>query len=760
MTLTRSFNKDNNTRLITSSRTPTNSSTDVDEESCTGCAIEAYYPVTTFFNPQDSSNRWESIVVTETVVTEYITYIHNSTIDGSTIEIKTINQTRTVVSNEVPITLSTPYFLITPTPGVILTVDAGPTYVMYPSLFGGLDRYTSEVYTAFDITLTECGPMPTQLKNWQPVETSDWSLFVETFKDGAPQPTETNLPVPIPTNASAYLRNNLAIRSQFNGSDIATCTLHRTNGGIALPTTLPNPVFTFISNPLPIAPSRTMATDPQAFPTMAPPLFTTLPASTYLSTTYDYTSSHVTRAGCLRCPDASPSRPADTNVNDNSDQKPNEQQPSYTPIPPPKPPTDRPADPQPPQNEPGRDVTIGDTVVNVRPTNPVQNPDRPQEQNQDRPPLVIVGTNTLTQGQSTVINGVPVVVPVDGGGSRIVIGGTTIPINAAPTGPPVLTVGQNTITANPQGQFVVGTQTLQPGGPAIIVDGSTLSLGPSGSIAIVNGVTQTLANAPFITAPPVLTAGDKAITATVIGGSTQFVFGGQTLAPGAAITVDGTTFSMPADGQGRTIIVNGATSTFAPGQSVLPIGNQGVTATVQDGTTAFIFGPGQTLTPGGVVTVSGTTFSMPASGAGSVVVINGVTTTLGRGPVTAAPALTVDGKTYSATVRDGTTEYVLGQGTTLRPGQAITVSGTTYSLDSSGTALIINGKTSTIPRTPASNSASTTRTSGRDVGNFVWSGIGGGSTSKGGAAQIHAGGLDKWAEGMLIGVAGWLMMLF
>jgi hypothetical protein len=234
---------------------------------------------------------------------------------------------------------------------------------------------------------------------------------------------------------------------------------------------------------------------------------------------------------------------------------------------------------------------------------------------------------------------------------------------------------------------------------------------------------------------------------------------------------------MPKDGSGSTVMVNGVTSTLdSPGLPVITMGDQSITASVVDGTTAFILGDDQTLMPGGVITVDGTTYSMPESASGSVVVINGVTSTLGEGPMTSAPDLTINGKTYSATVRDGTTEYVIASGTTLKPGEAITISGTTYSLDKDGTALVINGQTSTIPKVPASNSATTTKlssksrssgassdsgssstTSDLQPGNFIASGLG--ITNKEGKGAIVRGGLDKWVEGMAIGFAGWLIML-
>jgi hypothetical protein len=676
-----------------------------------------------------------------------------------------MNKTMTVVNPwDETITHTTPVFTITPKPGTYLALDAGPTYVLYNSLFGGLDKYTSKFFDAIPLTYEACEVMPTQLKNWEPTRTEDWTYFLTSYTGTPPKEIQPNTPLPLPTSLMQHLQQNLAILSQFHGSNILSCTVATPNGGIALP------------KPKPTAPAFTGA--PPAFPT-----YGSISTKTFLSTTYEMTSSHSTVVGCLRIgcgvkptPNPAPDEPG---YSQKVDDQPTSQQPNIL-----QPtnggneqnqPTDTPNNPddgknggQPnDQRPPGNLVTIGDSTFTVRPGQPTQNPDRPSEQNRP-PPVVIVGSETLTQGQSTVINGVPVVVPSEGGGTRIVVGGTTVAVNNGPTAAPVLTLGHNPVTANPQGQFVVGTETLKPGGPAVTVDGSTLSLGLGGTIAVVNGITQTLANAPIITSPPVLTVGGRIVSATFIGGTTQLILGGQTLTPGAALTVDGTTYSLPSSGSGSVVVINGATSTLTPGRM---LAQQSATAHIQDGTTAFIFGPDQTLTPGGVLTVSGTTFSMPASASGSVVVINGVTSTLANNnPMTAAPALTINGNTYSASIRDGTTEFVIAPGTTLRPGEALTLSGTTYSLDSQGTALVVNGQTSTMARGPASNSArTTTSTKAHNVGDFVWSGIGGGGgggggsggeTSKGGgSARFARRGIDKWIESLVVGFAGWIVML-
>lgn len=775
---------------------------------CTGCVLEAYWPATISFE-QEQLSSWTSVVVTETVLVLTITYMQGTAIDTVITTQETLNQTTTVIgSANQTITHSAPVFYFEPVFGTTLTLDAGPTYVMYTEIWGGLEHNATETDSPTTGVLTAYTAEPTcnadvehiNYFDIKPTRTEDWSSFIQTFTDNAPE-NDNSTPLPLPPSLVEFLKLDPDVQNIFSGSDIATCTLH--------PTDVYTPEF-----PTPTGPPMSMSYLPPPDLTSTMPVFfssqvpppppgSTQPTSTFLSTTYESTSTHVTRQGCLRCdtPEQIPPLGVSTPNPPNPSPKPGGNPDSQKNDPPNIKTPDIPGiissilndpkfnqDPKPKPPNPGQTITIGSGVVEIRPAQPTQ-PNRPNQQNTPKPqnPGMVIGSETLTAGQTTTINGVVVVVPAEGGGSSLVVGGTTIAVNPAQTGPPVLTVGETMVTANPQGQFVVGTQTLKPGGPAITVDGSTLSLGPSGTIAVVNGQTQTLGNAPFVTGAPVLTVNGQTISATVVGGTTQFVLGpGQTLTAGGVLTVDGTTFSMPAGGSGSTVVVNGITSTLdAPGLPILTLNNQIVTASVQGGTTAFVLGPGQTLVPGGVITISGTTYSMPASASGSVVVINGVTTTLGQGPMTAAPALTIDGKTYSATVRDGTTEYVLGPGTTLKPGEAITVSGTTYSLDPKGTALVVNGKTSKVPKVPASNSATVTQsasnsrsTSGssrassgsssssgsesstaseRQPANFIASGIGIDET--GGAMGKRGAGLDKWVDGVVVGVAGWLMLL-
>jgi hypothetical protein len=857
---------------------------------CTGCALAALNPITTSYE-SDLFGNWTSLVVTETVLTEFVTYLNNATIDTIVTETKTVNQTKTVDG----ITETAAEFNVyLPSPGLDLTLDVGPTYVLYTNLFGGPDAAVQANATArnnatdeiLQPTSSTCQPHVTSLKNWIPSLTVDWDFFIQTFANGStPAPKPYDSPVPVPHKLQNFLAQDLEIQQHFQGADINTCSFPQLIGDPNRTFRPPPPEATSAPAEITAQPT-TAATASAPAMTFSPfPTFSSVPGTnTFLKTTYESTSKHITKLGCLRCdtnkgdlpqpkttqqdPNTN-NEPAPSNTpnpknddsptskdgaNNNNGQNTDGQsqgQPQNTPqnSPYPKPGVittpsipdfissvvsnnpDLAKNPAQQPTDSGQTITIGDSVVTVKPQPTRQGQGGPNQQT-NTPTMFIIGTQTVTVGQTTTINGVQVLVPTDGGGSRIVVGDNTITVGPQVTqGPlPVLTVGHSTITANSQGQFVVGTQTLQKGGPMVIVDDNTLTLGPNGKIAIWNGATQTLVT---MIGQPAVTFGGESVTAKILGGTTVFVVGDKTLGPGGVITVDGTTYSLPSgfhgssivvngqterlsaglpalmvnnvpitatvadgttefilapgqtltpggeliiggttyslpnDGQGSTVVINGATSSLNPSHlPVLSVGSEDATAIIAHGTTAFVFGPDQTLTPGGVVTVSGTTFSLPASASGSVVVINGVTSTLGSGsgmgPITAAPPIVVDGKTITATTRDGTVEYVLNSATTLLPGGEAIINGTTYSLAPGGTALVINGKTSTFS-TPASNSASTTdsleTTSERGAGDFIASGIGESSKSKGAGSWAHGGGVDKWAENLMIGLAGWLLWL-
>jgi hypothetical protein len=612
--------------------------------SCKGCVLQAYPPITAFFDETDPRYQVSTLTASINATVRIIEY---SDVNATELEIG--GQTRTVIEGTTigTITSSTLQFVITPTDGVLLTVDAGPTYVIYPGFEGGLNAKVEPTLIESNSTLQTCSPNIKALDSWQPTATEDWSYFIETYMTKPPEPP-TETVVSVPSRLVSFLNQDADFREQFNGSDIVTCTVGPGTGFSTASTSRSNPA----------------ASDPA---TLAPE------SQTFISTSYQTTSQYTTKQTCLRCVATSPVNPIVTAPNvdvptprvtnspgnlvtpvdpqpPNTPGAPNSPEDPVTPVDP-QPPNapgapNRPEDPLKPvdqqqSNQPEPSIIIGGAVLPITTPQPAQNTDRPSGQNQNIP-LVVIGSETVTPGEIKTINGVTVSVPTEGSASEIVVGGSTVVLNpnTNPTGPAILTIGSSTITANSQGEFVVGTATLKPQGSQVVLDGQTLSIGSSGVVAVMNGVTSTLASRPGITA---------------------------------------------------------------------------------------------------------------------------------------APAIIFAGTRFTATIIDGTTQYVLGAGTTLMPGDVVTMLGTTYSLDAQGTALVIDGQTSSILKEPASIPINTTRssvsnlptstssppsssstTSTRGAGDFVASGIGE-TGQAGGGAGVR--GLDRWVEGLIVGIAGWFVVL-
>lgn len=592
-------------------------------DSCKGCVLQAYPPVTAFFNATDPQYQ---VLTSTTTMNATVRIIEYSDVNATELEIG--GQTRTVIEGTTfgTITSSTLQFVITPTDGVLLTVNAGPTYVIYSGFEGGLNAKVEPTLIESNSTLHTCSPNVKALDSWQPTATEDWSYFIETYMTKPPEPP-TETVVSVPSRLVSFLNQDTDFREQFNGSDIVTCTVGPGTGVSTASTSRSNPAA---SNPATSAPG----------------------SQTFISTSYQTTSQYTTKQTCLRCVATSPVDPTVTapNVDVPTPRVPNRPGNPVTPVNPQPPntpgPPNRPEDPLKPvdqqqQNQPEPSIIIGGAALPITTPQPAQNTDMPGGQNQNIP-LVVIGSETVTPGETKTINGVTIFVPTEGSASGIVVGGSTVVLNpnTNPTGPAILTIGSSTITANSQGEFVVGTATLKPEGSQVVLDGQTLSIGSSGVVAVMNGVTSTLASRPGITA---------------------------------------------------------------------------------------------------------------------------------------APAIIFAGTRFTATIIDGTTQYDLGAGTTLMPGDVVTMLGTTYSLDAQGTALMINGQTSSTLKVPASNPINATRssvsslpaststslsssstTSTHGAGDFVASGIG--ETGRaGGGAGVR--GVDRWVEGLMVGVAGWFIVL-
>ncbi|KAG9675967.1 hypothetical protein KCU99_g8246, partial [Aureobasidium melanogenum] len=276
---------------------------------------------------------------------------------------------------------------------------------------------------------------------------------------------------------------------------------------------------------------------------------------------------------------------------------------------------------------------------------------------------------------------------------------------------PVLTLGSKTISPTPSSEYIINSQTLAPGGPAITIGQTTYSLAPSASAVIENGVTRSLAPVASISVVQKITLGSSVITANPSDG---FVYASQTIsAGGPAVTSDGKTYSL-ASSEGTTYVIeNGVTQQPSTSQTAAPVLTFGTSAVTANSDSEFVVGS-QTLKAGGsAIVVSQTTYSLATSGSSTLVVQNGATSALvapqgstaGVGSsiassvevhVTAnalSPKITTDS---SVVTQNTASEYVVAGQTLEAGGSAVEVEGTTYSLAPSASAVVIDGVTSVL----------------------------------------------------------------
>lgn len=178
-----------------------------------------------------------------------------------------------------------------------------------------------------------------------------------------------------------------------------------------------------------------------------------------------------------------------------------------------------------------------------------------------------------------------------------------------------------------------------PGGTVAVIAGSTESLSPTNSPAVANPADPGAAE--------VLTIGGSTYTGNSESG---FVVDGQTLAPGRQITVSGTTVSL--DAGGSFAVVGGSTENL--GATITGAGNAEPTIVFGGSTysansaTQFVI-DGQTLTPNGQITISGTPISLELGA--STAVVGGVTTPVFPGvhgwSLTAPPSSTTSSSSSS-----------------------------------------------------------------------------------------------------------------
>lgn len=235
----------------------------------------------------------------------------------------------------------------------------------------------------------------------------------------------------------------------------------------------------------------------------------------------------------------------------------------------------------------------------------------------------VIGTKTLTPGSHAItVNGIRYSLALSA--TALVSGSNTIRLdNGLSYPPPVVTIAGGTYTANSASQYLIGSQTLAPGGQAITINGITYSLAHSATALVSNGITIPLTSST----PPVSTALTIGGTIYPENAASEFIIGTQTLLPnGKPITINSTPYAFTTGPSGEALIIDGKSTfllsppiiTRAP--AVISIGSALFTANKDED---FVI-DGQTLVPGSEITFSGTEVSLGVEG--TDVVLGGTST--------------------------------------------------------------------------------------------------------------------------------------
>lgn len=190
----------------------------------------------------------------------------------------------------------------------------------------------------------------------------------------------------------------------------------------------------------------------------------------------------------------------------------------------------------------------------------------------------------------------------------------------------MLTFDGSTCTADASSGFVIGGQTLTPGG-SIEISSIPISY-PAGAAAVVIGTKTLPLYFGTITSGvrPIITFGGSTYTADACS---DFTIDRQTLTPGGNIDVSGTPITYPS--AGTAVMIGTSTEPFSfatvtgADPPVITFDRSTYTA---DTSSDFII-DSQTLAPGGVITIGGTPISYAA--AGKDVVIGTSTEAVGIG---------------------------------------------------------------------------------------------------------------------------------
>ena len=232
--------------------------------------------------------------------------------------------------------------------------------------------------------------------------------------------------------------------------------------------------------------------------------------------------------------------------------------------------------------------------------------------------VYIVASQTLKPGGQISVSGTPIsLVP---SATAMVVAGVTEPIQPAvyPT-LAAITVNGSPITPNAASEYIVGSQTLIRGAPAITISGTPYSIAPLTTYSVLGDTGHQIG--PCQPNLPTQTIDGIIVTPNAAG---DYIVGSKTLIPGApAITISGTPYSIAPITP--YFVLGGTGSHIGPYQPNLPTPTIGGILITPNAASDYIVGS-QTLIPGGsAITISGTPYSL-ASG-DSYLVVGSITET-------------------------------------------------------------------------------------------------------------------------------------
>lgn len=280
---------------------------------------------------------------------------------------------------------------------------------------------------------------------------------------------------------------------------------------------------------------------------------------------------------------------------------------------------------------------------------------------------------------------------------------TTIPDNAFEEAPTLTSLGGQRIQTAAEGTIVAGGSSIEADGHAII-QGATGPNEASNAI-VVDGTSY--AKHPIASLKPtqasIITFESSTYTRN---GASHFVVEGQTLTKGGAITVHSTPISyLPS---GHNVVIGTSTQRIA--SSMLdsvpePVVTIAGSAYHVDSSSRLVI-YGQTLKPGGSITVHGTPVAYLSAGDGVVVGTSTHRFTAAAFSTPQRTVMTFAGIAYSV----GSSSQIAIEGQILTPGKTITVHGTPIAYASSGKGVVVGTSTHKLSTIPAPSTQKTIMT--------------------------------------------------